>query len=287
MLWVPQKGAILTQHNLGNTATVTSGTSVTTGATATTKGTAVELITSTAFDSYLMQVTVHSYGASAVTARLAVDILVGAATEEILIADFLAGFCGSLAGSSGPAVCTGFFPLYVPAGTRIAARGAGDRVSTAFRVGVQLWGGNGYPPFPVGQRCVTYGVSATPNGADVTPGASGTEGAWTQVSGSTLEDLIAIMPSAQPPTGDTTLTASTFNLDVGVGAATEEVVAGSGREQSFIWHMSTNELVGGPINPMPVWCDIPAGQRLATRISRSSAADTVATWNVAFHAVSA
>lgn len=286
MLWVPQRGALLYEHNFGNVGTASIGTSVTTGGAAATKGTAVQLIASTAFDSYLMQVTASGYGAAATTARGCLDILVGSATEEVLIANLLMGFCGALgAASVGPK--SWLFPLYVPAGTRIAAQVAGDRTATAMRVGIQLWGGNGYPPFKVGQRVVTYGIGTVPAAVAITPGASGAEGAFVQVTASTTEDHFCIVPSAQPPTGDTTLTASTVFLDVGQGAATEEVVSGGGREPSFIFSLDGNEIAGGPHNVMPLFADISSGTRLAARMSRSSAADTVATWDVALHGVCA
>lgn len=285
MLWVPSKGALLTEHNLGNVGSASLGTSVTTGGAASTKGTAVQLIASTAFDAYLVLITAAAYGTSATTSRGCLDILVGSATEEVLIPNLLMGFCGNI-GAASPGPKRWIFPLYVPAGTRIAAQVAGDRTSTAMRVGIQLWGGAGYPPFPVGQRVVTYGIGTVPAGTAVTPGASGAEGSWTQIVASTSEDHFCIVPSAQPPTGDTTLTASGLWQDVGIGAATEEVIAGSGREHSFVWTLDGNELVSGPENPMPLFADIPSGSRLVSRLSRSSAADTVATWDVALHGVS-
>lgn len=284
MLWVPQKGVLRYEHNYGGVGSSAPGTSVTTGASASTKGTPVQLIASTAFDSYLMLITADNYGASATTSRGCLDILVGAATEEVLIANLLMGFCGNAAGGNGPK--TWLFPLYVPAGTRIAAQVAGDRTSTAMRVGIQLYGGDGYPPFRVGQRVVTYGIGTVPAGVSVTPGASGVEGSWTEITASTTENHFCIVPSAQPPTGDTTLTASTVFMDIGVGAATEEIVAGGGMESSYIFNLDATERVCGPANYIPTFADIPSGQRLTARLSRNSAADTVANWECALHCVS-
>lgn len=286
MLWTPSKGALLYEHTHGSSGTAGPGVQVSPGGTAATKGTPVELISSTAFDAYLVHVIVSEYGASATTSRLAVDLLIGASTEEVLIPNMLCGFAGSLTADQASAM-NYVFPLYIPAGSRLAARVAGDRTGTNCRVSVQLYGGAGYPPFPVGQRVVTYGVTTVPGGTDVTPGASGAEGAWTQITSSTTEDCIAIIPSAQPPTGDTTLTTSLFRGDVGVGAATEEIIAGGGREQSFLWRLTSVEIAHGLINPLPLFADIPSGSRLSARLSRTSAADTVATWNMALHCVSA
>jgi hypothetical protein len=287
MLWTPSKGALLYEHTHGNSGTSGPGVLVSTASgSSSTKGTAVELIASTAFDAYLVHVIVSEYGASATTSRLCVDLLIGAATEEVLIADMLCGFTGSLTADQASSVSY-LFPLYIPSGSRLAARCAGDRTGINCRVSVQLYGGAGYPPFPVGQRVRTYGIGTVPNGTDLTPGASGAEGSWTQITASTTEDLIAIIPSAQPPTGDTTLTTSLFRGDIGVGAATEEVIAGGGREQSFLWRLTSVEIAHGLINPMPLFADIPSGSRLSARLSRTSAADTTATWNMALHCVSA
>lgn len=286
MLWTPSKGALLYEHTHGTSGTSGPGVLVSTASGASTKGTPVELIASTAFDSYLVHVIVSEYGASATSSRLAVDLLIGASTEEVLIADMLCGFTGSLTADQ-PAAMNYLFPLYIPAGSRLAARVAGDRVSTNCRVSVQLYGGAGYPPFPVGQRVRTYGITTVPGGTNVTPGASGAEGAWTQITASTTEDLIAIIPSAQPPTADTSLTTALFRGDVGVGAATEEVIAGGGREQSFLWRLTNVEFAHGLLNPLPLFADIPSGSRLTARLSRTSLADTAVAWNMALHCVSA
>ena len=287
MLWTPSKGALLYEHTHGNSGTADQGVTCTTSAAnSATKGAVTQLIASTAFDSYLMQVIVTGVANSATTSRLCCDILIGAATEEVLIADLLGGFAATLLGDNQSPM-TWMFPLYIPAGTRLAARVAGDRLSNTVQVGVQLWGGNGYPPFPVGQRVVTYGITTVPGGTNVTPGASGAEGAWTQITASTTEDLICVVPSAQPPTGDTTLSTGLLRWDVGVGAATEEVIAGSGREQSFLWRLSSIETAMGPLNNLPLFADIPSGSRLTMRASRHNALDTVGTWNTALHCVSA
>lgn len=286
MLWTPSKGALLYEHTHGDSGTAGPGVLVQTGGTSATKGTPVELIAATAFDSYLVHVVVSQYGISTGTSRLCVDILTGAATEEVLIADLLCGFVGGLlATDPGPAQY--MIPIYIPAGTRLSAQAAGDRTTTNCRVSVQLYGGAGYPPFPVGQRVVTYGIGTVPGGTNVTPGASGAEGSWTQITASTTEDAMCVIPGAQPPTGDTTLTTALFRGDVGVGAATEEIIAGGGREQSFLWRLTSNEFAHGIINPIPLFADIPSGSRLSARLSRTSAADTVASWNMALYCVSA
>jgi len=266
------------EHNTGTVGTANPGTSVTTGATSGTKGTAVTLIASTAFETYWVRVIAHSYSFSATASQGCLDILRGTATEDILIPDLLMGYCGWVAGSSttlGPKVWD--FPLYIPAGTRLAAQAAGARVSTAMRVAIYLYGGDGLPPFRVGSKVTTYGVTV-PNGTTVTPGATGAEGAFTQITASTTEDHFALVPSWQV-SGATAVNLRALAVDIGVGAATEEEIA-----QSYWFSTDALEAMSGPHNSMPCFQDIPSGTRLTVRASNSGAND--ATYNCALHGVS-
>jgi hypothetical protein len=283
MLWAPQKGVYRIEHNLGGVGTTTPGTSVTTGASSSTKGTPAELIASTAFDAYWVTVIATNYGLAATTSQGCLDILIGSATEEVLIPNLLMGFCGggSVLGESAK---IWEFPLYIPAGSRLAAQAAGDRTSTAMRVGIILRGGDGTPHFRVGSKVTTYGITTVPAGTDVTEGASGAEGSWTQIASSTSEDHFAFVPSYHPTDGDTTLTGvKTVWLDMGIGAATEEAMLGA--EQSYVFRYGSGELCEGPWSPFPCFQDVPSGTRLVARCSLSGAADT-GPGDVAIHAVS-
>lgn len=277
-LWIPQKGQLRVEHNSGTVGSITCGTSVTSGAASNTKGTAVQLIASTAFDAFWIKVIAYAYGNTATDSQGCLDILTGAATEEVLIPDLLMGFCGTQALGMARGYKTWDFPLYIPSGSRLAAQCAGMRTSTAMRVVVFLYGGDGIPPFRVGSKVTTYGVTV-PTGTTVTPGASGAEGAWAQITASTSEDHFAVVPSFQPGT-DTTLNTLHYALDVGVGSATEEEIA-----QSYWYAVNTDEAMIGAANPMPCFRDIPSGTRLAVRVSNSGVND-VGNYNAALHCVS-
>lgn len=283
MLWVPQKGLVRIEHNLGGVGTQTPGASVTTGAASATKGTPVQLIAATLFDAYWISVLASNYGLAATTSQGCLDILIGAATEEVLIPNLLMGFCGGSA-VLGEGLKTWNFPLYIPAGSRLAAQVAGDRVNIAMRVGVILYGGSGYPPFRVGSKVTTYGITTVPAGTDVTAGYSGVEGAWVEIAAATSEDHFAFHPSFHPTDGDTALTPSkSVFIDLGIGAATEELMGGY--EQSFLYRYGTGELCEGPLQDFPVFCDVPSGTRLVARISMSGATDAGQP-DMAIHAVS-
>jgi hypothetical protein len=284
MLWVPQKGIVRVQHNVGNVGTLTPGTSVTTGGASSTKGTAVQLIASTSFDAYWIKVTASDYGLSATNASGCLDILIGAATEEVLIPNLLMGDCGGAAAvQGGPKVWE--FPLYIAAGSRIAAQVAGLRVSTAMRVAVYIYGGHGYPPWRVGSKVTTYGIGTVPQGTSVTPGASGAEGSWTQITSSTSADHFCFSPSMQRTPSDTTFTPiEIFYMDMGIGAATEEAMLGT--EQSYVFRTDSGEITDGPYNSFPCFQDVPSGTRLVARLSSSGAAQTSGVPECAIHAVS-
>lgn len=283
MLWVPQKGIIQTQHNLGGVGDSSPGDGVTTGGTAATKGTAVQLIASTNFDAFWVTVMAFAYGTSAQASRGCLDIMVGAATEEVIIPNLLMGGAGARSDAAGCSMKRWDFPLYIPGGTRISAKAAGDRTSTAFGVAVQIYGGNACPPFRVGSKVTTYGIGTVPAGTAVTPGTTAAEGAWTEITASTTEDHFAFVPSMQPGS-DTTLTSITFlYMDLGLGAATEEALLGA--EQSYAFRYDSGEQCEGPWNTFPSFQDVPSGTRLVARLSNNGPNDT-AVPQCAIHAVS-
>ncbi len=273
MLWLPQKGPLLVEHNTGAVGVASVGTSVTTGAASGTKGSATQLIAATAFDAYRIIVCANNYGNNTSASGGVLDIMVGSATEEVLIPDLLMGNAGQF--NQGPKVWD--FPLYIPAGARLSARAAGERTSTAMFVAVWLYGGNGYPPFRVGSKVTSYGIGSTPAGTAITPGQNNAEGAWTEIVASTSEDHFAFVPSFQL-LGDGTMGVRTFQVDVGIGSATEELVG------SYWFTTTSSETTGGPINATPVFQDIPSGTRLAMRASNSSTNDSG--YEGAIHAVS-
>lgn len=255
------------------------GTAVTTGAISTNKGTAVELIASTNFDAYWVKLTAGGYGVAATASQGCFDLLIGAATESILIADMLMGHCGGDTTTSadvGPK--TWEFPLYIPAGSRLAAQAAGVRTALGVYITVELWGGDGYPAWPVGSRVTTYGMGTVPRGTTITPGASGAAGSWTQITASTSYDHIALVPSFQVAT-DTTVNRRHITVEMGVGAATEELIS-----HPYFYQTGTNEFMAGAYNGLPTFCNIPASSRLVMRASNGGTND--AAYDGVIHAVS-
>jgi hypothetical protein len=275
MLWVPKKGKLRVEHNVGAVGTTTHGTSVTTGGAANTKGTPAEMIASTAFDAYWVRIVATNYASITVSSAGAMDILIGASTEEVLIPNLLMGHCGGVAIGAK----TWDFPLYIPAGSRLAVQAAGERTATALRVAIWLYGGDGYPPWRPGGTVTTYGMGTVPNGTTITPGASGAEDdAYVQITASTTSDHFAFVPSFQS-SADTTTMDRGYAVDIGIGSATEQLIG------EFYYQSSVNEIYSGPLNTMPVFQDVPSGTRLAMRAS-SSGGTLDANYNGVIHAVS-
>jgi hypothetical protein len=260
MLWVPQMGLQRIAHNTGTVGSDTVGTSVTTAGSASSKGAPAELIASTPFDSYWIDVLASNYAAAATLSECALDILVGPATERILIPNLLAG----QSGSKGPRLWS--FPLYIPAGTRIAAQAAGTRVSTSIAVAVFLYGGAGMPPHRVGTKVTTYGMGTLPIGTVIAPGASGAEGSWAQLTGASSEDHFYLLPSFQG-NGDITMFGRNIQIDLGIGAATEQ-------ELGSWWFVGTlDEEMRGPYPSRGVFHPVPSGSRLVMRASNEGTND--------------
>lgn len=275
MLWVPQKGSLLVQHNTGSIGAGAPGTSVTTGAASSTKGAVAEIYSATLFDAYWVSILANGYAASVVDSRGAMDILIGAATESVLIANLLFGGASTIGTRAG--MKRWDFPLYIPAGSRLAVQAAGMRLSTAFSVAMYLYGGHGHPPFRVGQKVTTYGMGTVPDGTTIVPGINGADGTWTQIAASTNEDHFAFVPSFQD--GDTVVGDRLINLSMGIGVATEQEI-----QSGAWWNTSSVEGVGGPMPCMPAFADVPAGTRLAMRASNNSTNDVL--YNACIHAVS-
>lgn len=274
-LFTPHPGRVRTQHNLGTAASDTFGVSVTTSGTATVKGTPVELIAATSFDAYWVTVWARNMFLSGTDSQCALDILTGAATEDIWIPNLLAGACGGAA-NAGTWGKTWNFPLYLPAGTRVAAQAAGNRLTQAFQVGVILSGGHGMPHHRVGRKVTTYGMGTVPSGTAITYGDT-TVGAYAQMTASTSEDHFAFLPSIQLGS-DTNVNGHAYFTQLGVGAATEDMVG------TWIYTTESNEQCNGPINPTPIFLDVPSGTRLSLRGAAAVAIPD--TMNGVIHAVS-
>lgn len=265
MLIQPQKGIIRVQSNCGSGPAVGT-TAVTTSGTASVKGTPAELISATAFDAFWMTVVAYAYGATNVACNCCLDILAGAATEDVLIPNLLAGECGSSGWNNAVGPVRWDFPLYVPAGTRIAAQAAGERLNANVYVQVFLYGGWSVPGFKVGSRVTTYGVGTVPNGTAFTPGAT-TYGAWAEIAAATSRDHFAFVLSVQKGAAQAGVVSGWNGVELGIGAATEQSLLGQWIGHSY----ATTDRTATAINSV-IYANVPSGTRLVVRGARGGSA---------------
>jgi hypothetical protein len=269
MLLFPQKGSNRIITNGGIVGSATPGTGLPSHATTLLDGAVTELITSGANDqdSWGIYIHISATGLVATASQACADILIGGATDDVLIPALICGYSTTGAGVGGGGH-NYFFPVHIPGGKRVAATLASVRTSITARILIYLIGGGTHPPWRVGSRVTTYGTQINnARGQAVTPAASGGTASVTEMTASSTYDHFAFMPGFQPAT-DTTITPSGWvNIGIGVGAATEERIG-----TWFQWK-DTGENVTGWAPCFPAIRSVPSGTRLTLLASNSGAND--------------
>lgn len=218
-----------------------------------TKGTWGELVASLQADVIALVVLIRRPAGGSF--RSLIDIGIGGAgSEQVVIPDIFN------ANSSSSQVNQYLFPINLPAGTRLAARGQSASTTTPPSVVVypiyrSRHGDSGLTKFS------TYGaLTASSNGTSVVSGASNTYGSWVELSSSVnaMKSMNVIAVNA---------TAGGFGaLQLGLGAASSEVPI----LEMPVSADQASRCVSGAL-PIPV--SIPAGERLAARFNANTASD--------------
>lgn len=263
-IWTPP-GQLYREQNSWTAPTSPMGITVTGSATIHTKGAWTELIASTSFEALFVRVNISSTSAATTATETLVDIGIGAAAaEQVIIPDLLGGYVGAIGTAVTAAPRIYEFPLRIPAGSRIAARLQSLVASKTARLMISIFGEPRYPASVwAGSTVTAYGiVAASSRGTLVTPGASGAEGAWTEIVASSTTDHSALVIGSQGVI-NSVITAHVYAIDVAAGAAAAEQVLASDR----IITANTSEQNPGlyPSNALGV--TIPTGTRLAARAS--------------------
>jgi hypothetical protein len=252
MLWTPQKGRTRIITNLGETGTNAPGTNVPSSATPDAKGAVTDIISAANNnqDSWGIYIAVFNTGSASTVAQARLEILIGGATDDILIPGLVCGYT-----TLQPAIREFFFPLHVPQGKRIAATLASVRASINCQCVIMLYGG-GVPPFRVGRKVTAYGTPISDSrGQAITPSQSGAAASVTEMIASTGADHFAFLPGFQPAT-DTTISTRGYAIGIGVGSDPPDRIG--------TWNFLANnsESMGGPRPMLPALQDVPAGSRL-------------------------
>ena len=242
-------GGAITSSGLGTTS---RGKVVTASGSTNTKGSPTELIASTAYEASGVYVNVHSNTGAT---QIFMDLMIGASTEDIIVPDLV------FSRSNQINMDRVYLPIKIPKGSRVSARTQGSVASSLLYVMLQLI--PSAPTYPAGfGRCTAYGLTAastTMTSVDA-GGTADTEGAWTQITASTTNPIRSMIVGVGPGSDITTGALCYFQLDIGVGSATEAAIIS---DMSLVRETASDQ--PKPIYHGPYPCNIPAGTRLAAR----------------------
>lgn len=184
------------------------------------------------------------------------DVAIGAAgQEQIIIPDLLHTTIRA-------PVWVYYFPIYMPAGVRVAARVQSTAADRVFDVVLNTVSAEFMAGYPLGGSVTTYGANAADSGGvTVDPGGTAhTKGAWSEITSATTRPMRQVL-IVIGGIANTTKTACTWLIDVGVGASGSETVLLSNLFTRT--NTTTDEIAPSIFGPFPV--SIPTGTRIAAR----------------------
>ena len=209
---------VLTQMESNFSGGSVFGTTVTASSTANQKGNYATLIASTAFDSYGVWIVVFdNWSGDSTDNRALLDIAVGPSNSEtVVVPNLLSG-----QRSNGWHSPMGYFPVFIPAGSRISARTQAAVGSRATQVSIWSFGtpAGEAPPTALAIRDIGTNLS-TSGGTPVTSGASSAEGSWAALGRVTAGATGAVLIASGG--GDTAMTAQGWTVDFASGESGAE-----------------------------------------------------------------
>lgn len=226
-------------------------------------------------------VNINSGGSSNAARDLLVDIGVDPAggTSYVVAIPYLLGLAAPLAASVGDGGINYFFPLYIKAGSTVAARASVNNATVGtVRVWCAVWAlpANSLN-LRLGTRVEAIGiVSASSRGTTVTPGTT-SEGAWTDLGTSVNENW---WWQAGCGCNDASMTALSHHLDIGLGdASNKDIII---QDQIIRVNTTTESLAWATQMPGCVR-EYPAGEHVYGRLQCSGTSDSnmsVAAWGL-------
>jgi hypothetical protein len=251
--WPLEEAARISSY--GFTTTIPTGVTVTCGA-ANVKG-AYAVVGNAPHDSDSIWLMV---GAKSVATDYLVDIAFGASgSERVVIENIL--YTGN---TSGAGAKTFFFPLKVPANTRVTVRAQSAGANT-IQVGIHFFEAS-FEGMPSCNRFITYGsVPSTSSGTALAAPGAGAWGAWTTITPATAADHIWIMGILGDQDISTRTASQKWAWQVGEGSAGNEYIV-----QPETWFTSTSTVFG--ISAFyGTWQSVPIRERLSMRYGASAA----------------
>lgn len=247
-----------------------AGTTLTSSGSANAYGSWVQIGPANGFDYPVewIQVELNSGFTAATTRNHYVDIGFGTDTSNVTV--MVEKLCGS-----GATTNTGhmyFFPMHIPLGVKLFARTQGTVASSTIKINISVLGGNQNPgTMPKVTSIKAIGATkASTTGTSITMGATGAEGAWTQIVASSAEDYAGFMV-AGPYYVDTNMgTGPSYTFDVGIGASGQERSIGENLTKATIFSAS-EDWVGWHL---PTFVGVPTGTRICIRGSCSGTSES-------------
>jgi hypothetical protein len=247
-----------------------AGTTLTSSASTHTYGTWTQIgpTDGLAYASSSVLVELNTGFTAATTRNSYVDIGIGPDSSNVTV--IVEKLCGS--GATGNSGKMYYLPLRIPPDVKIWARTQHTTASGTIKINISVMGGNQNPgTFPTVSQIVCLGaVTASTTGTAITIGASGAEGAWTQIVASTTDDYAGLMIGG-PFYIDTNMTAGpSYTFDASVGGSGSELTVGENLTKATIFSAAEDWVSWS----VPTMLGIPAAQRLCIRGSCSAASES-------------
>ncbi len=243
-----------------------NGVTITASGTANTMGSYTELVASTAFDATWLYVMLGTNASSTVDSSMLVDIGIGAASsEQVLAPTLMAGGAASWAGDS-PMIYA--FNVFVPAGSRLSARCQSATASRTILANVWIGGGSRIPGRWVGSRITAYGINtAASRGTLITPGTTPSWGTAVQLSSSTGAPIRQVQMGLDYA-ADLTGGDRRHLTRIGVGASTSWLIEGipTSESSSELMHLTMANFMLSALD-----MDIAAGSDLRVAMMANAA----------------
>lgn len=224
------------------------------------------------FDSQWVQILINAANSSAAERNLLIDIgtdETGGTSYNVIIPDLIGGMASSYRFGG---ICYEF-PLYIPAGSRISARGQMTGGTSFSAVLFRVLGGSTDPRFHrLGSRVEAVGVVATAGNAQGTPVTPGTtsEGAWTSLGTTAKRCFHWNVAGHQKTNAAPDLN---IHMDLAFGADPKTVIC-----ENALYN-STSEEIALVRQGHNGFCEVPAGETIYGRAQAGSA--TVVSFSMA------
>lgn len=249
---------------------------ITASGTANTKGTWTQVIASTAFDYYGFWTYTDSMGVTNTSTGGLLDFGYGPAggadpgSDVNLIENWDAGWSGTDGANKPHFPRQQYWPIFVPAGSKIWTRLAAQIASDTCRVRFVGQKSPSLPGMPLVPRALAIGaVTASSRGTVVTSGA-GVYG--TAVSlGTTTRDHRLWAIGIDGGTDTSLANIGGFHARLQIGSGSSAIIG------EWLFNTdTTTEMVGGPWPPVPVYSPVPSGTEIFASLDANGTGDSLA-----------